>query len=210
MRSKLSALLFLLLLQHAPLSHAADAAKAVDALKTFEHNLNNVSGRPEQVRLIKQQLDALGKVLGGTDVPITDDYVKSLRAYSDALKSHPEPSDALLKAVGQDIDVKFRSSGAGVGDFVRMHVRTTVITKKGNQPAPGFLVRCNPKFYEERNPPLFAFNNPTTPSEENLPPGLYRMWLEKESEQGTRLHARDVSIGKDGKRSESITFEVAD
>jgi hypothetical protein len=88
--------------------------------------------------------------------------------------------------------VNLSAAFAAVGDTVEV----TVTTEHDGQVVSGYLVRANPFTVKNEQPPRFIFNNPTSPSEGELPPGFVWLWVEKPS--GTVVTGDVYRIGGNG------------
>lgn len=141
------------------------------------------------------------------------EYLLTLEADCELLRqaieeSNDEKAAAMLQDVYADLDVKLKQARKiiGAAGTLGSKVRVTVKTRKEAREVGGYLVRCNPRRRSAQQSAMFVFNNPTSPTEKDLPPGNFVMWLE--TQDGVKVVSRDITIGGNGETTETIVIDV--
>jgi len=139
-------------------------------------------------------------------------YSLSMAADLDAVEkdssNHLDRINA-LQDVKNDLAMKVsfmvHSLGA-TGEFPSIIHVTVETVRPGGSKFSGLWVRCNPRRYGVTNHPLFVFNSATTPTESDLPPGFFVIWVEDAKHH--LLLSQPVSLGGAGSDSEHITLAI--
>lgn len=200
------------------LSHAAEVAEAPKPLEIFSSMNESLSALRER----EKQPPYAAMIVAATE---DKDYLLRLvsdarpsKAYLLTLKLDADLLQDAVKAVGTprievpltaasgDLRVKVIHSKkalnavTGLGD-----VKVQVVTYQNGMKVDDYLVRANPVRFHDRKNPLFPFNNPSSPTDRDLPAGNYMMWGESTAHQGKD---QQVTIGGNGEPKQTIKLLV--
>jgi hypothetical protein len=182
------------------------------------------------VSYLQQQWEGAGQ----PDLP--DAYVLTLRIDLQALQSAVDdsvlaPAD-LLEHIRDDLALKVAYSGADQGNpaegvttgvsgtgssasgrralgFLRTYPTTVlvhVVTIQDGREVTGYLVRTNPTLYGVTQSPIFPFSSASSPTERELPPGDYTMWIQ--TRNGAFVGALPVTVGATGQKRQNIRVVI--
>jgi hypothetical protein len=154
----------------------------VDAFGKFRTELDQFKSQDKSLSLSTEKIESHFQYLqkrmsAGADT--TPEYLISLRSNAellDAAQKNPRKAPELVTAAQQDLEIKVayarKSSSLG-------NVPVRIITKKSGKEVSDYFIRCNPRVDGDREPCKFPLNNPSSPTNGELPPGVLLMWAVK-------------------------------
>jgi hypothetical protein len=173
-------------------------------LKESADRVSNLSKTKSEVASLAATLHGSLEILSSkAEANPNVGYVNMLYADQAAIQrflTSPEANTThgLFEAAVEDLRIKadqartISGASAAVGDLVQV----SVSTQHAGQTVSGYLVRANPLTVKNENPARFIFNNPTSPSEGEIPPGFVWLWIE--SSDGTFVKGQIMRIGGNG------------
>lgn len=139
----------------------------------------------------------------------TQDYLISLECDINQINNIISLNDTsdireLLKDVEYDLSIKNSNGVTWSSNGVNSRVLVSVHTFRNGKEEGGYVVQATRKYLTTSNP-MFPFNDLTSPSSRNLPPGYYLIWIEKNH---TIMDKRVFTIGEENKDKQDIRFDI--
>lgn len=196
--------------------HAESSATVLNKMYVF---FDRAESRPDLdrqlVSSLRSRVRMIQDISARFDIAKSDpEYIKVLAHDADILQralADPgrESSNAAIKMVQEDLDLKIRyqTASAGAKDTFRGRVQVRVFTKKAGAEVAGLVVGASPRMWAERAEPMFPLGA-SSPAIGSLPPGIYRVTVNKAG--GPVVVTQDCSVGLSGADAEDVTVVLPD
>src|SRR5688572_21957438 len=124
-----------------------------------------------------------------SDDQMPKEYVESLE-YLKQMTTNVKVNDADAKmqfshALIKDLQIKFPPSNEGQLNSMHAGKLATVkvITKRNGQEIKEYRVRCSPLGFDvDYTRPYLSFKRLTSPADENIVPGIYKIWITRDGD----------------------------
>lgn len=164
----------------------------------------------EEIQSISENWVFIGKEIENLGVA-SRDYVEAME-YNNFLiqlattTDDPDLALEIIRDVENDLSVKSNfiraSSDFSLTAFTEVDV--SVITLQGVDEAHGYMIGFSPRRHRGGEP-LYRFNNPSSPTEGTLPPGIYEVIATKGDQVVSR---QEATVGESGKAMVTIKVLV--
>ena len=178
---------------------AAEFTRLDQSIESLEKKKKLPETAKEILADIRKDFSLLsGKWLASKRNELPKDYLLTLNLDAQTLENIAPGTDPVvlsnaLELVRSDLLIKIASAtrSANAAEDLGASITISVRTVKAGSDVPGYTVICNSQLHRDRMTSEFPFNN-ETPSKRTLPPGHYRIRIEK---NGTAISFRDITIG---------------